>query len=148
MLESLLQCDIFNMIAIFREDFNASFAFEVIVKKNDYISFEFSKSVLKNQNVLIITLFDTVDIDLQTNFIKIVVKMKVLWIFLNEYENDAVNEKVSNAIVFVEFKKKYTTQIEKLDKNSWIKIVNNSWFNFVWLRLKSHMEAWLIDLFL
>lgn len=131
MLESLLQCGTFNLTAISREDSSASFASKITVKKGDYTSSEFLESALKGQDVLIITLPDTADIDLQANFIKAATTMGVPWILPNEYGSDAANEEVSNAIVFVGSKKKYIAQIEELGKSSWIGVVNNPWFDFV-----------------
>lgn len=131
MLKSLLQCGIFSLTAISRQDSSATFAPNVTVKKGDYTSLEFLESALKGQDVLIITLAGTAPSDIQTNFIKAAAKVGVPWILPNEYGSDGANDEVSNAVAIIGSKRQFINQIEELGKSSWIGVVNNPWFDFV-----------------
>ena len=134
-VKSLLQAGTFKVTAISRQESNATFADGVTVKKGDYTSSEFLESALKSQDVLIMAPAGLAPWDLQTAFIKAAAEVGVPWIIPNEFGSDGANADLSKAVPILGGKGKYRSEIEELGKSSWIGIVNNPWFDFVWLLL-------------
>lgn len=130
-LKSLLQCDIFNVTALSRQDSTATFAPGVTVKKGDYKSSEFLESAFEGQDVLIITLAGTTSPAVQSDLIKAAAKAGVPWILPNEYGQDGANAELVDAVFILKGKAKHRKEIEELGVSSWIGIASNLWFDYV-----------------
>jgi len=102
----------------------------VTVKKGSYSDLAFLESVLRGQDVLILTFSIAAPPEVQSNFIRAAANAGVPWVLPNEYGSDAKNKELAAAIPILGHKTEYRELVEKLGKSSWIGVATNPWIDY------------------